>query len=663
MAANVALPPGFLVDQAEKVAPQSAPLPQGFTLDQGAPVAPTQVEGPSLLERARKVYGDRTQNISDLTVGKYEQQQTPYEDAFQIGGQVAGGAMDVVGDAIISGAKAITPEFIKKDISSKGQELLEQPMIKEGLGWLAKGMDAYQGWADANPRAARNLEAVIDVGSVVPATLTTKAATKGTAKAAGDLGQSLEKGAVQQAANTRKEFLEGLIMPKVTPTVATDQAKRTVETGFGGRKVMPTPREAAITETVASVGGVKKGNTIQGNLNVIQDAANKEAEQLKSLLKKNEVLIPKREFYPKLQQVRSNLAENPLIVGDSSKTADKIINKFEMILSNTAGTASGMLEARKKLDKWVKSQKGTNAFDPKNENALSIALREIRQTTNDFIDERAVNVDVKNSLKRQSDLYSAVENIAPKAAKEAPTAIGRLFQKIPLKGDTAKIVGSLATAGTLAGGATLAPGLVPAAVVGAGTGYGAYKGGKALVSPKVRFALSKLLQGTDNVINGTKDKALKEQLTMDKKVLMEILGKESSPGVKTIGEKVGGALKDQRGSIKLGKEDIDVYHGTSPKVSSIILKEGFDPSKSTEGSVWFTTKKSAIEEGDVGAGSKGAILKSRLAKGKFAGRKEYDEYFTDQLIDMGYDGVELKDGDEITYAIFNTNLIKDIMEE
>ena len=38
---------------------------------------------------------------------------------------------------------------------------------------------------------------------------------------------------------------------------------------------------------------------------------------------------------------------------------------------------------------------------------------------------------------------------------------------------------------------------------------------------------------------------------------------------------------------------------------------------------------------------------------KLGGWSETDKYSTDELINMGYDGLMLKDGDAVTYQIFN----------
>ena len=71
--------------------------------------------------------------------------------------------------------------------------------------------------------------------------------------------------------------------------------------------------------------------------------------------------------------------------------------------------------------------------------------QQITNATNDFIAKTAPDVNVKQSLRKQSNLYSALDNIAPKAADEAGNAISRLWQNtknvIPIKSDIGKGLG------------------------------------------------------------------------------------------------------------------------------------------------------------------------------------------------------------------------------
>lgn len=97
---------------------------------------------------------------------------------------------------------------------------------------------------------------------------------------------------------------------------------------------------------------------------------------------------------------------------------------------------------------------------------------------------------------------------------------------------------------------------------------------------------------------------------------------------------------------------LELYHGTSPAAAKAIEKSGFDINKAADGTVWFTSNPNI---GEVAASNKGAVVKRLLDKNKMklGGWAETDKYSTDELINMGYDGLMLKDKDTVTYQIFN----------
>lgn len=94
-----------------------------------------------------------------------------------------------------------------------------------------------------------------------------------------------------------------------------------------------------------------------------------------------------------------------------------------------------------------------------------------------------------------------------------------------------------------------------------------------------------------------------------------------------------------------------LYHGTTPEAAKAIEKSGFDLTKSADGTIWFTSNPKI---GDVGATGKGGIVKRKLDnKLKLGGWEETDKYSTDELLNMGYDGLKLKDSEGTVYQIFN----------
>lgn len=101
-----------------------------------------------------------------------------------------------------------------------------------------------------------------------------------------------------------------------------------------------------------------------------------------------------------------------------------------------------------------------------------------------------------------------------------------------------------------------------------------------------------------------------------------------------------------------------IYHGTTPSIAKIIDEKGFDVSKSADNSIWFTSDPNIGKVAATGTGGKVTrILPDDL---KLAGYDESDKYFTDELISLGYDGVEFPIGqDNVThYRIFNPEKLK-----
>jgi len=103
---------------------------------------------------------------------------------------------------------------------------------------------------------------------------------------------------------------------------------------------------------------------------------------------------------------------------------------------------------------------------------------------------------------------------------------------------------------------------------------------------------------------------------------------------------------------------IMVHHGTGSKFKKFNLK------KTTQGIIWFTNNKSAIESGDVGAQGKGHIMDLYVSMQNPAGWEEYDKYMLGQLKNMGYDGVLLPDSEtDFSGFVFSPNQIKSVMND
>lgn len=231
----------------------------------------------------------------------------------------------------------------------------------------------------------------------------------------------------------KEKFIADLITPELTKKEGINAIKtgKVAESKglFGARNITESiPNFEEIKSAVKEIPGIKKGNTFLENHNLIEDAIGNTADELKTALKTQDItaVLNKSQWDKYLKGVKTTLKANPILVGDSEQTAARILDHFQTLLPKGDITAIDLLEARQKLDKWIKGFKGAGIFDPKLENAISTVLRPIRQGANDLIAEIAPDVKVKDLLRKQTNLFNASDVVAEKANKEAATKLGRI---------------------------------------------------------------------------------------------------------------------------------------------------------------------------------------------------------------------------------------------
>lgn len=477
--------------------------------------------GENLKKRA-----DMAKEISQATLSG---EQSWAEGILQVAGKVGvGGVLDFIGEAVISagrGLGAITPDAIEEPIKEKakaaGLFFLNTPVGQLGLEALQGGIEQWEEFREESPRAARNIEALVDIGILfAPVKKKPKAApTK-----IGALGEKAIVSGKKKAAQIQAQFIDDLVRPQQTKRVRIAQTARTTEEGLLRTKVIaPSASERAIAREVSKVSGISSRKTLQGNLNSIHTKVASLGDDLEKSLVKNDVFFPRKEVSAALKVSKQRLAQNPTIVGDAEKTAQKMIEQFQRMFNKNKSSASGLLKTRKQFDNWIKSQKGAKAFNPNTDNALSVALKEVRNTTNNFIERKATNVAVKESLRRQTMLYRALDNIAPKAADEASSVVLRAWQNVSrvlnVKSSLVQTLALLAGLGGLGAAAVFAP-FVRNFILGGFLLYGAKK---VIMSSSTRKFLGQLLKTVDVAIRRTKDANLIRELRADRVLILEIL--------------------------------------------------------------------------------------------------------------------------------------------
>lgn len=554
-----------------------------------ATLQPTQTTTPPVTKQtlAQKIWAGiakRSENVGAIADKYGAGKQGLLSSAYQTAGQAAGALGDIGFEAI----KSVTPEVIKKPLAAGVEKIAGTETVQD----LAS---KYRSWKEQNPEAAANLEATVNISTVLPIGKTAQVGVKEAGKVAGKLGTKIEKGAIEATEQAKSSFAKDLVSPVKTKAVKEAEVARTTETGKGIFKksvITPTKYEQKAIDAVKNVEGISSKNTFQQNYNIIQSEVSNLAKKLESDLKANNFVISRKQIVANLEKAKNKLiAESPLITGDAEKMAGKLIEGAKKIINESSGTAEGILSARKKFDSWVKSQK-PNVFDAKSEGALTIANREIRNVFNDMLERKAPNVGVKDSLSKQSALYTALENIAPKAAEEADSAIGRAMQSIgKVLGTKNKAVQATAAAvgiGGLGAAATFAP-----IVAGAGIPvYLVYKAGKFVFKPEVRKAVANVLKEIESKTKTLTDPIQIKELNKANEELKKYLG-DIQPGLsmKAVGQTADllQEAKKYKSAEEFVKAKQNAFHGTDAKgfkydpKKSIFLTDDFDTANTYAG--------------------------------------------------------------------------------
>jgi hypothetical protein len=431
---------------------RSGPLPYQTTStlpeqQQGVNVpAPDQ----GVISRLGEDLSGRARTAAEALTQASTGQINPLRGLLRVGGAAAGGVGDIVG----AGLSAITPDFIEKPVTEAVGGI-----VRAGME-TPPGQAAVRAYEGLDPEIRKDIEAGVNIASLVPtvkgvslagkaAKGAVPAATRAIATTGGLAGDAARKALVREA-------LE-IVSPKQTARVGKAAIKggRVTPGGFFSTPdVAPDARTMRAAEAAAGI--VRKNRTGIENANAVRAEITSMAQKLEKDISTLEVvpIVQRGELDNLMARALKEIGENPTMVGNAEKSAERILNKFREFLPPGDVTAFDLLKARKKLDKWIEGlEGGSKVFDPSYENAKTIALRSIRQGANDLVAEKAPSVAVKESLARQSALFDALENIAAKSVGDLKkTGAQRFTERHPMLTGLGKEVGRAGLIGTGLGG-------------------------------------------------------------------------------------------------------------------------------------------------------------------------------------------------------------------
>ena len=428
---------------------------------------------------------------------------------------------DSIGEPVANTLKNATNAVLNTDLGKLAVEAMQG------------GSEKYKELKKENPESFKAIETAINFGILFAPVPTASPVSN----AIGKTGTKIVHAADKKIAVKKKDFVNELIKPPMTKELAQEQLKRTtVSPIIQTAKVAQSADEVEMSEIIQKIPKVDTNKTLKNNYLFIRDDLYNKADKLVDDLERFETgrmkatgATGRLEFDEVSGRLNKDMSElistNPLIRGQKplQDTAQALLDKTLQLLKDKPLTPANVLRARQDLDKFILSNKG-GVFNAVDENALNVPFKTIRRTLNNVIDEQVPSASVKKSLREQSLLYNALDNISPKAADEAANVIGRSVQGV------AKVLPYneqrgiwLANVAVLGSAGYTFPELIPY-VAG---GLVSYTAGRAAMAstlpPKTKKLFGQLLQGMDQAIKTSKNREMIQQLRADRVYIADLL--------------------------------------------------------------------------------------------------------------------------------------------
>lgn len=200
---------------------------------------------------------------------------------------------------------------------------------------------------------------------------------------------------------------------------------------FSKTKITPDKRTIEVAESVKGL--VRKGASGAENISSVKNALSEEASKLKTQIEAVDHPYSFKELNSKLNSV-----EKPLTVKSDatlSRQFDLTKDAMMKIAEKNGGKISSLLDTRKEFDALIEKE-FPNLYEKENA-PMRNAVTSMRNAVNDFIEENLPkNVSFKNSLRKQSLYYDAIDNIAGKSVGETTSTgaerLGKAIKKHPV---------------------------------------------------------------------------------------------------------------------------------------------------------------------------------------------------------------------------------------
>ena len=408
------VPPGF------KVVSSPPAIPEGFS------VVSQEEEKPGFLTRSRQTL---TQGVSDAlstlsgdTYGRYgdptapDNLSAPQRALKAAGGDIIPAAGDVVWDATVQAGKVALPKSAEKAIeqgAGKAMSAIASSETGQKIGELKSRLDKDY------PGQMATASELLNVGSVMLPKVKPK----------------LKWGSKKGLEGSLRKARYDKVVRKLEPNYKDAQSNFEIQPGLlGARKYKPEGAEARMFDTVADFDGFDPEISFTDNLGKMDTEISRLKSKLDNQLEGKSPMSVE-EVQTRLDDVQDNLARLPALQGDARQKSEALRAELSRLINEVGGdgaiTPRGVMEVRRKFDKWVDSNNVT--IDPTSGTALQVAVRDMRGELNKLVAEKVPEADVRELLSKQSDLLWARDIVRPRSFQEHRSRPGRWLADLEQK--------------------------------------------------------------------------------------------------------------------------------------------------------------------------------------------------------------------------------------
>lgn len=386
------------------------------------------------------------------------------------------GVADRTGDLLETGLGVASGgvQAIAAPLTATLQKILSHGTLAAGQGGANENIGSspietgLSSWAKANPRAAQDLMDAVNVGGAAIGDVGGNANLLNT-----DIGAEVSKipetaSAVKQEASNAVQGIKGTV--KSSPEKALQQSIDAVnpdlsgkkltagykQTVTGGREITPPSifREQGLTADQQSINlgtrlqDLGLGKNHVENLGKLGTALADTESKLQTALKGDPEVnynADKSGLRAKLDDIKSNIPGEFSAIKDSKAVFNHAVDFAKTTVAKAEDSISGLRDARTSFDAQAMKEYPSAFKGGKIDTATPAgrAIKTVRDTMNEHLYDTAPNgSDIQKLIGRESDIFRATDNIAPKAAAgEGKTQLGQIIAKHPVLGKYLKYAG------------------------------------------------------------------------------------------------------------------------------------------------------------------------------------------------------------------------------